>query len=52
MGESSHITGKLSREVIIDGITYRPGETITIPVQFGLEDYFEDYEYCTKEDND
>lgn len=51
MSEYNYITGKLSKEVVINGVTYKVGDTITIPIQFGLEEYFEDYEECNKEED-
>lgn len=35
------ISGVLKKDVTLNGITYKVGETISVPVQYGLDDYFE-----------
>lgn len=35
------ISGVLKKDVTLNGITYKAGETISIPVQYGLDEYFE-----------
>ena len=44
MSQATHITGVLKSEVTLDGKTYKAGEELTVPVQFGWEEYFENYE--------
>jgi len=39
----SQIKGKLKKEVTLNGVTYKVGEEISVPTQFGLEDYFESF---------
>lgn len=36
------ISGVLKKEVTIDKITYKKGDTVTVPVQYGLQEYFEE----------
>lgn len=39
----SYIAGKLKVDITVDGITYKSGEEIAVPIQYGLEDCFEKY---------
>ena len=45
MSQATHITGVLKSEVTLNGTTYKPGEELTVPVQFGWEEYFEKKSY-------
>ena len=50
MSQATHITGVLKSEVTLNGTTYKPGEELTVPVQFGWEEYFENYEEAEAEE--
>lgn len=44
----THITGILKEEVTINGVTHKIGEELTVPMQYGLEEYFEKYTETTE----
>ena len=47
----SYITGKLKKDVIVDGVVYPAGSVAAFPVQLGLEDYFEKSSMTDKIEN-
>ena len=47
----SNITGILKEDVTINGVTHKAGTEITVPAQYGLQEYFKAvrFEEKTKE---
>ena len=40
----SQIKGILKTDVTLNGVTYKTGEELSVPSQYGWEDYFESVE--------